>query len=203
MANVVSSKKLAIVAGIVGAIALSSPAMAKRGGDKGGSFERLDADASGSLTIDELTIKVPEKAEKVLANKDADLDGVVSFDEYNTDRDGNARTDLSLIADDIVLCVADVQAETGDDNIVVPSADVFLSPSDKFNNIDTSGDTFLDLAEIEASLLAKAQNKFNNMDSNSDSLVSADEYSAGKATSRATKKAIRECVAELTAEESL
>ncbi|MCY7294571.1 hypothetical protein [Alteromonas sp. a30] len=52
-------------------------------------------------------------------------------------------------------CVAELKAEFGDENIVVPDADKFLSPEDRFDNGDTSGDGLLIFEEVLAATTEK------------------------------------------------
>ena len=140
------------------------------------------------------------KAEKKLNRKDTDQDGVLSLEEFSQGKHGNS-IDLSEIADEIVLCVSDLKAETGDEHIIVPSADSFISKEDKFNNTDSNSDGFIDLAELEAAMLAKATSAFEMMDTDDSSSVSLEEFIAASESKKATKKAIRQCVEELTDEE--
>lgn len=172
-----------------------------RGGEgRGNPFTRMDTDGDGFLSLDEMTANIVTKAEKMLARKDTDEDGVISLEEYMANRQG-AAIDLSDIAGEIVQCVEDVKAETGDENIIVPDADHFKSPEDRFADVDTSGDGLIDVTEIEAHLMTKTTNAFDTMDTDEDGLVSQDEFKTQHGSRRATRGVIRGCVAELTAEE--
>jgi Ca2+-binding EF-hand superfamily protein len=174
---------------------------AHRGADKGaGSFNRIDINQDGQLSLDELTTPALSKVEKKLTNKDTDEDGVISFEEFQQTRNGTM-TDLSDIADEIVLCVTDIKAENGNDDIVVPSADKFMSPADKFAAIDSSGDELISLDELQATVTEKVAASFLIMDQNADGFVSEDEFNAAKAKRRATKDAVRQCIAELSSED--
>ncbi|NQZ07149.1 MAG: hypothetical protein HRT35_08305 [Algicola sp.] len=174
------------------------------GGQKGGNgearlakmFARLDVNEDGVLSLTELTDPTAAKAAKILARKDADEDGVLSLEEMQRNRHGNA-VDLSAIADEIVACVTDLAAEAGNEGIVVPTAADFKSSEDRFNEVDTSGDGSIDLAELEAAGLAKANNAFDRMDADEDGSVTAEEFGAAHKSRRATKKAIRQCVQEI------
>jgi Ca2+-binding EF-hand superfamily protein len=108
---------------------------------------------------------------------------------------------LSVIADEIVLCVSDLKAESGDDNINVPSADSFISKEERFNTIDADANGAVDLSELQAAMVTKATSVFDMMDANSDSVVSLDEFTAASESKKATKKAIRQCIQELTDED--
>ena len=173
------------------------PRGGKKGGDRGAKmFARLDVNEDGLLSLAEMTDPVAAKAEKKLTRKDANEDGSLSLEEYTANRHGNA-VDLTAIADDIVQCVSDLKAETEDENIVVPTADSFKSPADRFAALDTSDDGAVDLAELEAAGLAKATEKHTSMDADEDGGVSLEEFTAAGAKKRATKKAVRQCVHEI------
>jgi len=195
-----------IVAGIVTATSILSITQAnafergKKGHRGGQAFERIDADESGFLILDEILTPMLNKAESKIDRKDSDEDGVISFDEFNQTRDGT-KTDLSEIADEIVQCVSDTKDETADENIEIPSADKFSSPEDKFLAIDTSGDGFIDLTELEAKITSKATTSFTEMDTDLDDQISEEEYEANKAIHSATGQAIRSCIEELTEED--
>lgn len=213
------SKRLnvALISGLVAA-ALSTPAMADRGGRGGGErpsgdrgdrgnriekvFTRIDANEDSVISLVEMTDPIPAKAEKKLARKDKDEDGVLSAEELQKNRHGDA-PDLSAIADEIVQCVSDIKETTGDADIVVPSADSFVSAEDRFDAIDTSDDGFVDLAELTAAMEGKANDKFTNMDADESGDVTLEEFTAAHKSHRATKKAIRECVRELTDDEEV
>ncbi len=170
-----------------------------RGGHRGGAdkmFARLDTNADGELSLTELTDPAAAKAEKKLSRKDTDEDGALSLTEFQQNRHGNV-VDLSAIADEIVQCVADLKAETGDDNIVVPSADSFMSSEARFAAIDSDEDGGIDLAELEDAMLSNATDAFTAMDADEGGAVSNDEFTAHKATRKATKKAIRLCVEDI------
>jgi Ca2+-binding EF-hand superfamily protein len=163
-------------------------------------FERLDANDDGVLSLDEMTSPVPAKAEKMLNHKDTDEDGLLSLDEWQHGRRG-AQMDLSDIADEIVQCVADIKEETGNEFIVVPNADDYKSPAERFADIDTSGDGFIDLAELETHKLAKVTDVFMTMDSDENGEVTVEEYKKVLKEHRATRRAVRKCVNELIDEE--
>lgn len=165
-------------------------------------FERLDTSGDGVIDSTELTAKALEKSEKIFDHKDADDDGFLSFEEASTTRRGAAQ-DHSDIADDIVQCVADLKEETGNDSIIVPSADKFDSPEDKFNAADTSGDGVLDLSEAQAKATEKAETGFALMDADSNGQVTLEEFTAHNQSKHATRRAVRQCIQELSAEDEV
>ena len=189
---------------LVTSIAQAGP----RGGDRGGvrgersverAFERLDTSEDGVITLDEFTAKTEERAERRFNRQDDDEDGFVSLEEGTTNRRGEQRADYSDIAAEIVACVADLAVE--DENIVVPDADRFVSPEDRFNAKDTDGDGVLSLEEAQANALDKATDKFNDMDTDSSGDISLEEFEAAKDSASATRQAIRSCIEELTEDE--
>lgn len=172
-----------------------------RGGHHGGQrvekmFTRLDTNEDEVLSLTELMEPTAAKAEKLLGKKDADDNGALSLTEFQTNRHGNS-VDLSAIADEIVQCVTDLKADTGNDNIVIPSADSFSSSEDRFAALDSNDDGGVDLTELEASMQDKASNGFTAMDADEDGAVSKDEFTAHHASRKATKHAIRECVRDI------
>jgi len=188
--------------------ALSAPQVLaekqRKGGKQGYSaeqkFNRIDVDQSGEITLAEMTDPIAAKAEKKLTRKDTDQDTVLSLEEFSQGKHGNA-IDLSLIADEIVLCVSDLKAETGDENIIVPSADSFLSKAERFNTIDADASGSIDLSELEAAMETKATSVFDMMDTDDSSSVNLDEFTAASESKKATKKAVRQCIQELTDED--
>jgi len=209
MTKITKKLNIAVLTGLISvSAALSAPqALAekqRKGGKQGHSaeqkFNRLDVDQSGELTLAEMSDPAIAKAVKKLTRKDTDQNDVLSLEEFSQNRHGNA-IDLSEIADEIVLCVSDLKAETGDEDIVVPGVDSFISKEEKFNAIDTDSDSSIDLTELEAAMLTKATSAFDTMDIDDNSSVSLEEFTAASTSKKATKKAIRQCVQELTDED--
>lgn len=201
---------IALISTVVAA-ALTIPAAnaAERGGrggpghgghDRGDrvmkKFERIDVNEDGLISLVEMTDPLAAKAEKKVARKDQDEDGVLSAEEMQRNRHGNA-VDLSAVADEIVQCVSDIKETTGNDAIMVPSADDFLSAEERFAAVDTSEDGFVDLAELTASMTSKATAKHAAMDADDSTDVDEDEFKAAHAQKKATKSAIRQCVREI------
>ncbi len=88
-------------------------------------------------------------------------------------------------------------------NIKIPGAEHFVSPQDKFNAIDLSGNSFLTLDKVQGAMETKLTRKFKLMDTNDDGQVTMDEYKAYKMTVHATKRAVKLCISELLEEEEL
>ncbi|PCH95087.1 MAG: hypothetical protein COB83_09695 [Gammaproteobacteria bacterium] len=169
-----------------------------REGDRGArAFARLDVNQDGELSLSELTDAGLAKAEKRFNRKDTNEDGVLSLEEFTANARGG-HVDLSAIADDIVECVADLKEETGNANIIVPNADVFTSKEDKFNAMDTSGDGVVDLTEFLAAKASTISNAFTMMDTDESMTVSLEEFIAFKKSHYATRRAIHQCINELT-----
>ena len=175
-------------------------AKGRHGGDKGfraeAKFNRMDTDGDQLLTLTEMTDAALAKVDKKFSRKDADEDGLLSFEEATTGRHGN-KPDLTEIAEELVQCIADVKAETGNEDIVVPSVEDFKTAQQRFDDIDTSGDGFIDQAEMEASATAKAATKFAAMDSDESGDVTLEEYTAAKEKAHANRKVVRQCAREL------
>jgi Ca2+-binding EF-hand superfamily protein len=196
--------------GIIGAIsatllltAMESQAKGNRKGAKStlaAAFNRLDADGDGDglLSLDEMLTPALNRAENEFIKKDSDADSFLTFDEWTGD---NERVDPSVIADEIVQCVADIKAETGNDNIVVPDPGLFLSALDKFDNADTSGDGVLDLSEVQAAVTSKVETRFSHMDTVLSADVSLDEFTDHKMRYHSSRRAVKSCIDELSEEE--
>jgi Ca2+-binding EF-hand superfamily protein len=216
MTKITKRLNIALLAGLVASttVLCIPQAMAEdRGGRKGGQqgpkgdrsakvFARMDVNEDGVLSLNELTDPTAAKAEKMLTRKDTDENGSLSLEEYQQNRHGNA-IDLSAIADEIVQCVTDMKAQSGNESIVVPTADSFMSKEDKFNALDTSTDGAIDLVELQSAGLIKATAAFANMDADADGAVTSDEFNATNQRRRATKKAIRQCVHDINDDNEL
>lgn len=199
------NKKSFLVSGVlltVVSLTLSSIASAQdrgprgKGGDRTGkTFERLDADQNGVLTVDELTEKALEKADKRFERKDADDDGFLTFEEATSGRE--EPLDLSDYIDDIALCVADIKAETGDESIEDIDAEAYQSSQEKFDNTDTSGDGLIDLAEMQASATEKASVQFAKMDADESGDVTLEEFTAHEESRKATRRVVKSCIDEV------
>lgn len=173
----------------------------ERGGHRGtGGFNSIDTNQDGQLSLDEITTSLLLKAERRFNHKDSDDDGLISFEEFQQTRNGTI-TDLSDIANDIVQCVTDIKEETDNEDIMVPSADKFASPADKFAATDTSGDNFISLEEIQNKVTEKAAASFLIMDQDADGFVNQDEFNTAKTIKKSTRRAIRQCIDELSSED--
>ena len=173
----------------------------ERGGHRGaGEFNRIDVNQDGQLSLDEMTTPLMSKIARKFSKKDNDDDGFISLEEFQQTRNGT-KLDLSDIADDIVQCVTDKKSETADEDIIVPSADKFASPADKFSLTDTSNDGSINLEELQAKITANITVSFLVMDQNADGFINEEEFNAAKASKKATKSAIRQCIDELNSEE--
>ena len=203
--TIFTTKKMltAIATAAVSAMLIAPAAQARGGFAKGdflqSRFDRIDASGDSLIDLSEFQIHKANVAVRIFNWKDSDGDGWLTLEEATTTRSGEAN-DYSDIAADIVACVADKKAETGDDNIEVPDESRFQSPQDRFNDMDASGDGLLDLAEVEMHNEAKQEQKFIDMDTDADTFVSFEEFSAAHDVRRATRRAIGACIHELNEE---
>ncbi|WP_281556795.1 hypothetical protein [Thalassomonas sp. RHCl1] len=202
MSMIKKSVNFVVIAGFITtatALSISQSIAFERGHHRGnGGFDRLDTNADTVLSLDEMTAAAESKAAKMLTRKDSDEDGLLSLEEFQQGRNG-VIADYSDLADDIVECVAGLQEENAD--IVVPDADNFLSPEDKFDALDTSDDGFVDGDELAVAKVAKATERFTSLDTDEDGSVTEAEYEAAKVSRSATRQAVRECIADLSAED--
>jgi len=173
----------------------------ERGGQKGiGGFTRMDVDQDGLLSLEEMTAPMMARSTKKFNRKDTDEDGFLTLEEFQQTRNGTA-ANLSDIANELVQCVSDIKAESGDDNILIPTVEQFLSIEDKFASIDTDNDDSISLDELQAKVTDKIAMTFISMDQDADNFVSEDEFNAAHLVRSATKQAIRQCIDEINADE--
>lgn len=165
-----------------------------------GGFNKIDTNQGGQLSLEEITTSLLLKTKRRFNHKDSDNNGLISFKEFQQTSNGTI-TDLSDIANDIVQCVTDIKAETGNEDIMVPSADKFISPADKFAAMDTSGDNFISREEIQDEVTEKVAASFLIMDQNADGFVNRYEFNTAKTIKKTTRRAINQCIDELNSEE--
>ena len=172
-----------------------------RGGQRGtGGFTRIDVDQDGLLSLEELTSPMMARSTRKFNRKDSDEDGFLTLEEFQQTRNDTS-LNLADIADEIVQCVSDVKAESGDENIMVPTADQFMSVEDKFANMDADSDGLISLDELQAKVTDKIAMSFITMDLDADNFVSEEEFNAANLVRSATKQAIRQCIDEINADE--
>jgi len=162
---------------------------------------RSSADTNGDMAIDltEAIAAATTKAERRFEKLDTDVDGFVTFEEFTASE--RASTDLTEYAQEIVDCVAQLKADYESDTIVVPSVDDFSSPQEKFDAIDSNLDGVIELSEATDKAVTKATEKFNTLDTDLDGLVTKEERKANRSEHRGTKRATKQCIAEITAED--
>ena len=158
-----------------------------------------DTNGDGAIDLAEATAVATAKAEKRFESLDTDVDGFVTFEEYTASDRGSR--DLTEYAQDIVDCVAQLKEDLGSETIVVPSVDDFKSPQERFDGVDTNLDGVVELSEAIAKAVSKATDKFNAQDTDLDGLVTKEERKAYKREHRGTKKAIKQCIDEVTSED--
>ncbi len=190
-----------LFAAIPQASAFERPIKGEREENKSGgnAFIRLDTNQDSVLSLDELLTVKLSKVEKRFTAKDTDESGSLSFEEFAAQ--SGDKPDLSVIAAEIVQCVADIKADSGNENIIVPDEDKFKSTADKFASLDISTDDEVSLAEIEAHITDKVTTSFTQMDTDESGDISEEEFKTSKQTHRETRKAIKQCIDELTTDE--
>lgn len=163
-------------------------------------FKHLDTNQDKQLSLTEMLVAVEQKAEKRLQNKDNNKDGYLSFTEVS---DGKKHQDLSAVSDKIVSCVTELKKSSGRADIHIPNASRFLSPKQRFDSTDTSGDGQLSQQEIKATLTNTITQKFNLMDADNSGAIDKKEFKSARQLQRMSKKALRRCVKKLRAESRL
>lgn len=160
-------------------------------------FNRIDSNQDQLLSLQEMLEGANQRAQMRFSRKDADQNGLLSFDEATAER---TPRDLSAIAAEIVLCVTDIQAETGNEDIQIPDIDRFISPEARFEQVDSNADDFIDLEEATAKAQEKATSHFNRADSDASGEISLKEFMSAKKQGHTTRRAIGTCIEELTAD---
>jgi len=182
-------------------LSMSQATAFERGGQKGiGGFTRMDVNQDGLLSLEEMSAPQMSKSIRKFTRKDTNEDGLLTLEEFQQTRNGTA-VNLADIANELVQCVSDVKAELGDENIMIPAAEQFISVEDKFANIDTDSDGAITLDELQAKVTDKIALAFITMDLDADNFVDEDEFNAAKIVRSATKQAIRQCLDEINSDE--
>lgn len=162
----------------------------------GAERAKKDTNGDGAIDLTEMIDAATAKTERRFDRKDADDDGLVTFDEYIAS--GRASTDLTLYADEIIECVADLKEELGSETIQVPSVDDFKTPQEKFDSVDSDLDGMVTLDEAILNATNKATMKFNLLDADEDGLVTKEEKRALHSENKGTRKALKQCIDEVT-----
>lgn len=158
-----------------------------------------DTNGDGAVDLAETLVAATAKVEARFEKLDTDVDGFVTFTEFTASE--RASLDLTEYAQDIVDCVAQLKADYESDTIVVPSVEDFKSPQEKFDANDANLDGVIELNEAVDKSVTKATDKFNTLDADLDGLVTTEEHKAYRSEHRGTKKAIKQCIGDVTADE--
>lgn len=149
-------------------------------------FDRMDADDSGAVTIDEFLAMPLERADRRFDRADSDDDGLISLAEF-TDRPERTRNP-DIDPEEVRACV---EAELGEALPERPDRETV------FAELDTSGDGFLDQAEATAGATSRLTVKFNDLDADSDGGVTEAELEASVEAHSELRQIRRACVEEL------
>jgi len=204
MSNMTKKINPVVLAGILATtiLSMSQAAAFERGGQRGvGGFMHMDVDQDGLLSLEELTAPMMARSMKKFSRKDSDEDSFLTLEEYQQSSRSGTAVNLTDIANELVQCVSDIKAASGDVNITVPTTDRFLSVEEKFTNLDTNNDEVISLDEIQAKVTDKMALAFITMDLDADNSVSEDEFNAANIVRSATKQAIRQCIDEINTDE--
>lgn len=189
----VTAMALAFAANVATAYAKPGGDRGPRGGERGGSPEQkaerimnhLDADDSGTITLDEWLSKTTEKAEKQFNRIDTDDDNLISLEEFLAIGGHRDHDDIDL--DAVRQCVADASGE---------EVDVRPDRETRFDAADTNDDGFIDLDEMIAAKTEGATERFNHIDSNDDGAVTLEELTAALEGRQEIREIRRNCVQE-------
>ena len=191
-----NTRKVLVTAMALAFAANVATAYAKPGGDRGprgggGTVEEkverimnhLDADDSGTITLDEWLSKTSEKVENKFNRIDTDDDGLISLEEFLAvgGRGGNDDIDRDAVRQ----CVADALGEEVEER---PDRET------RFDEIDTNDDGFIDLDEMIAAKTEGATERFNNIDADGDGAITEEELTAALEARQEVREIRRNCV---------
>lgn len=209
MTKIIKRLNITVLAGVIAATSVlsihSSLAFEPKKGKKQraeNTFTHLDINLDGVLSLNEMMEPISEKATKILTRRDANQDSLLTLEEMQKRRRQEA-TDLTLITEELVQCVSEIKAATGNAAINVPNIEDFKTTEEKFAVVDTSADEFIDITELQDAMLLKATNRFSAMDKDENGEVTNDEFSAHIESRQETRKAIRECKNEIQDSEDI
>jgi len=158
-----------------------STAEARRGHGGGSAFNSIDADESGTVSLDEYLSRTPARAERRFGRKDKNDDGLITSDEYPQARAHNPNREAFL------SCVSSAIGEA----FSRPSWDEYLEGT------DLNADDSIDVDEFTTASTAKATSRFETIDANADGELTREEMREARLAHReqrlAKRSAIRTC----------
>lgn len=148
-------------------------------------IDRLDTNADSYVDIDEFLDARLARLDKTFDRRDADGDGLLS--EAEADRRRPRPNQELTLREEVIQCVRETVADWEGPHAV----------EDRFDNVDTNGDGYIDLAELSAALEARAYVLFERIDANGDGLISLEEVAAMQDYQINLRRVIRACIDEV------
>ena len=195
-----SMKSGVLVLGILSAYAVTQNALARPPfgggpfGQQGGDFainvlERLDENADGVVSLDEFTTQRTARAERRFDNIDRDDDGFISADEYSANPGrGLMGRRRNLTEIDEEAFRQCMQDQLGPSYEGPPTWEEMLS------RYDSNGDGLIDRSEFLAAQTQKASDRFAEIDTNDDGQLSQEELEAAQAQAQELRTIRYTCV---------
>jgi Ca2+-binding EF-hand superfamily protein len=181
----IASFRLALATFLLAAPVLAAPpggAGPNPGKTALGMLQRLDTDADGSLSLDEVLVGRAAEAERHFARIDTDGDGLLMPGEGSRrHRHHGADIDNEALRE----CLGERLEELPE-----PQAD----PSARFEAADTDGNGLLDLDEFVAAGAAEASARFARADQDGDGRLGREELGAALRRHAQAAQALRECL---------
>lgn len=177
-------------------------------------FDRLDADGSGAVTVDEFLARPEDRAERQFARLDTDEDSSLSLEEFlerpdrdrsgrerpgrgrpGQDRPGQGRPDLTDIDKEAVkACVEEAL------DIDLPERP---EPEEVFAMMDANSDGAVSQDEFMSAAETRSMNRFGRMDADGDGGITLEELQAALEARASHREARKQCVEEQLAADEL
>lgn len=147
-------------------------------------FRQLDIDGNDIITLDEFLAKSLENVSHRFDHIDTDHDELISWEEFSAVQH-NLPDDLD--SDALRACIAE-HLETD-----IPDRP---DRESRFNEIDSSGDGFIDLDEFTTARTAGVTDKFNRIDADADGAITKRELFEALNSMRERHKIRHDCIEE-------
>jgi predicted RNase H-like HicB family nuclease len=169
-------------------------ARAAAGGDRFFSlFSRIDTDSDGQLSLDEVTSARLLRSAHRFERLDGDGDGQVSLEEYLA-ATANRQDIFTEYGEALFACVEEALGEE------LPDPDSIKTPEERFAELDVNADGLVNQQELDQVLTVRVAEKFTETDLDGDGYLSEEEFQAGAEARINLRKAVRNCIDQLTEE---
>lgn len=153
----------------------------------GAIFHRLDTNADGFVSLDEMTAGTLVRTLKRFEKLDADEDGLVSLEEFTAIKKVR-EDDFAEYGDALKTCVEEALETTLPEHVNI---------EERFSQHDANQDGSVDIDEANAHAAANVEGRFNALDANADGLLTREELKVGLEIRKERRQAVRQCVQSL------